>query len=80
MAGTVFGCIEIFAGFLFLLTRDEHGNGYYPSTHMVSPANFLQPDINMLCSLTAMCLPSTAVTTKLTHLLIHAHTGVLNIA
>ena len=42
MAGSVYTCVEIFAGVLFLATRDKHGNGYYPSNGMVSLLNVQQ--------------------------------------
>lgn len=34
-AGSVYTCIEIFAGVLFVATRDKNGSGYYPSNLMV---------------------------------------------
>lgn len=36
MAASVYTCVEMLAGVLFLVTRDKHGNGYYPSNGMVS--------------------------------------------
>ena len=36
VAGSVYTCVEISAGVLFLVTRDKQGNGYYPGNGMVS--------------------------------------------
>ena len=35
VAGSVYTCVEISAGVLFLVTRDKQGNGYYPGNGMV---------------------------------------------
>ena len=35
VAGTTFTVVEIFAGVVFLATRDDNNNGYWPSSEMV---------------------------------------------
>ena len=36
VAGAVYTGVQVLSGVLFLATRDEHGNGYFPSNGMVT--------------------------------------------
>lgn len=36
VAGSVYTCVETLAGVLFVITRDQNGNGYYPGNSMVT--------------------------------------------
>ena len=36
VAGAVYTAVQVLTGALFLATRDEHGNGYFPSNGMVT--------------------------------------------
>ena len=55
VAGSVYTCVEILAGCLFLATRDKQGNGYYPCNAMVRHLCLQRLQCVCLSSLYRLC-------------------------